>query len=581
MSAQDAVALFVDVLSDFPKVDREGHDFLHGPRGSGKSMMFRYLTPDCQCLAKKCRLNELTFYGIWVKLKNTDLKLTELQRLENRHADTVLNEHFMTVFIAEKVFSSLMEHNREMADQAGMKELRDLMKGQLEELLHNCGWHGQFTPLSKGATPGDCVAEMARVCRTMFTEVVSYLKRLSFTDESLAYSGPLCGYLDFLFPLLCAIRELSFMPKTCIYLLIDDADNLNTTQTQILNTWVSTRTQARVSLKISTQMGYKTYRTVCGQTIDTPHDYSEVNISTTYTASKRTNYVERIRQIVSRRLTLFGIKKSPEEFFPRDEAQEAAIRAIYDSYVQKWSTTGKGYRPEDDAYRYARPDYMRSLSGQSKSRYSYSYSGFEQLVHLSSGIIRYFLEPAAIMFSETVARNSGSDVLCIPPGIQNKIVREQADDFLFDEFEKLYKGQATGSPDQQRLHHLYNLIRVLGGTFGKILISDRSERRVFSVAFYEEPSQELQEILDLGIKHGYFHVSAIGNKDGTGRTKLYILSRRLAPHFFLDPTSFAGYLFASEDQIWEAMQSPDRVLRRVDKEGAEKVFEPRQLKLFD
>jgi hypothetical protein len=59
------------------------------------------------------------------------------------------------------------------------------------------------------------------------------------------------------------------------------------------------------------------------------------------------------------------------------------------------------------------------------------------------------------------------------------------------------------------------------------------------------------------------------------------LSRRLAPHFFLDPTSFAGYLFASEDQIWEAMQSPDRVLRRVDKEGAEKVFEPRQLKLFD
>ena len=127
---------------------------------------------------------------------------------------------------------------------------------------------------------------------------------------------------------------------------------------------------------------------------------------------------------------------------------------------------------------------------------------------------------------------------------------------------------------------LYNLIKVLGGTFGKILVSERSERRVFSIAFYEEPSRELQEILNLGVKHGYFHLSAIGNKEGTGRTRLYILSRRLAPYFYLDPTSFAGYLFVSEDQIWQAMDSPSKVLRRIEKEGVDAIFEPRQLKLF-
>lgn len=458
MSAEDTVSLFVDVFSDFPKVPREGHTFLHGPRGSGKSMMFRYLKPDCRCIVKKCTVKELPFYSIWVKLKNTDLKLTELRRLENKHADTILNEHFMTVCIAERVFSSLLENEFDLNNAELLEELRRFIEECFVELLRNCGWQGKLRDVEKFSSPRECLEEMEKICQVLFTQVISYLKKLSFTSEVIPYSGPLCGYLDFLFPLLSAVRELSFMPDSCIYLLIDDADNLNETQTRILNSWVYTRTQAKVSLKISTQMGYKTYRTVSGRTIDTPHDYSEVNISTIYTASKKAKYIDRVREIVERRLTLFEIKKRPKEFFPDDDGQEEAIRKIYQSYIDKWKAEGRGYRPEDDAYRYARPDYMRSLAGSRKSRYSYSYSGFEQLVHLSSGIIRYFLEPAALMFSEMKARNDNCGVQFIPPSIQNKVVREQADDFLFNEFEKLRLGESIKAPEEQKLASLYNLI---------------------------------------------------------------------------------------------------------------------------
>lgn len=73
MSADDMVHLFVNVFTDFPKVPHPGHAFLHGPRGSGKSMMFRYLEPDCQMLARKCSLQELPFYGIYIPVKNTEL----------------------------------------------------------------------------------------------------------------------------------------------------------------------------------------------------------------------------------------------------------------------------------------------------------------------------------------------------------------------------------------------------------------------------------------------------------------------------------------------------------------------------
>ena len=73
--------------------------------------------------------------------------------------------------------------------------------------------------------------------------------------------------------------------------------------------------------------------------------------------------------------------------------------------------------------RYARPIYMQSLAGSKKASSKYSYAGFEQLVHISSGLIRYFLEPAALMFSEQTAQSLG-EVKQIDPGIQNKEVRQ-------------------------------------------------------------------------------------------------------------------------------------------------------------
>ncbi|MEY8387935.1 hypothetical protein AALC17_11670 [Oscillospiraceae bacterium 38-13] len=56
-------------------------------------------------------------------------------------------------------------------------------------------------------------------------------------------------------------------------------------------------------------------------------------------------------------------------------------------------------------------------------------------------------------------------------------------------------------------------------------------------------------------------------KDGKngGRTKLYILSRRLSPVWTLDPTGFAGYLFVQNHLLEEAMMEPFSLLRRLGK----------------
>jgi len=426
------------------------------------------------------------------------------------------------------------------------------------------------------------------MCDALYAEVISYVKHLSFSKEIDRYEGPLCGYLDFLYPLLEEARKLPFMPNGPIYLLMDDADYLNLVQTKILNSWISTRTSACVSIKVSTQLRYKTFATVSRTPIASPHDYHEINITDLYTTS-RSKYLLRVREIVKKRLRLAGIQASPDSFFPCDEQQEMEIKKIGEEIRATWMSSGRGFRPSDDVTRYARPTYISRLAGRRKAGSTYSYSGFDQLVHISSGLIRYFLEPAAIMFNDQQSKeSSATSVIRIEPGVQDSTIRNIANSLMMDEFEKIFKeredqAEIANLRDKRlkRKRDLHKLIRVLGGVFRQKLLSDDSERRVFSIAFSDTPDLEITAILTLGVQYGYLHRSTIGNKDGTGRTALYVLTRRLAPYFGLDPTSFAGYLFVTNERIREAIENPDGFLRRVRDRGPGKFFEERQLQLFE
>ena len=108
LSAKDAHSLFVPVFTDFPQLLTPGHTFLHGPRGSGKSMMFRYLLPDCQFIEHKdCKLKDLPFFAIWIRIKDANLALEELKLLDGKHGSASLNEHFMVMYISEIVLNTI------------------------------------------------------------------------------------------------------------------------------------------------------------------------------------------------------------------------------------------------------------------------------------------------------------------------------------------------------------------------------------------------------------------------------------------------------------------------------------------
>ncbi len=363
------------------------------------------------------------------------------------------------------------------------------------------------------------------------------------------------------------------MPSGPIYLMIDDADNLSLTQTKVLNTWVSLRTSKFLSFKISTQLNYSTYKTVNGSRIDTPHDYTFINLSDIYT-TKKGLYRKRVKEAIERRLKKFKNEDiKAEDFFPKDAKQEKKVELIFKKYESKFEGK-KGY---DFAYRYSRPDFMKSLKGNMDT---YSYAGFDSLVNISSGIIRHFIDFAHKMYVHQLAKLDNHEFKKIEPGIQNTEVKDYSNWFMTENFDDLIDDKANSGVEKNDFDKLGNLVSALGQTFHLILFSDATERRVFSIALQNDPDEDLKRILNLGVRNGYFHKSLIGNKTGTGKARLFILSRLLSPFFKLDPTSFAGYKFVTCNVLNDAMDNPQRIVGRVINKGVDEVLINPQQSLF-
>ena len=112
--------------------------------------------------------------------------------------------------------------------------------------------------------------------------------------------------------------------------------------------------------------------------------------------------------------------------------------------------------------------------------------------------------------------------------------------------------------------------------------SGRAERKVFSIALSnpEQTDDELQQVFQLGVRLGFLHKSYIGNKDGTGRTPLYVFNRCFAPIFTLDPTGFQGYLFMTNNDLCKAIHS-GKELRSIADNKSDDENDIYQLSLFD
>ena len=573
LSAVEAKQLFVKVFTDFPQMKSEGNSIMFGSRGSGKSMMLRCLMSDV-ILPDGGKIDDLDFLSFLISVKNTELKITELEVLEESGGAYMINEHFFIVTILVEILNWLA--NVKNFDLPYDRERYELFHNDIyRKCLRFCRYKGEVNG-NFGTAKEYFQSLHDHAMLELHGIFKDYILSLPIAHGKVlpSYKLPLLSFARFLSPFLKGVRDLLNLAGKNVYLLIDDADNLSVTQTRILNSWIIARTQPEISIKVSSQVSkYKSFMGTNRVLVETPHDYHEIRISERYTNSKNT-YYKRVEEIINKRLILAGIERTALDYFPVKEAQEQKIEEEAERLKSSWSESGRGYRPGDDALRYARPNYIRDLGGEKKSRSTYAYAGFFQLVNLSSGVIRNFLDAASTMYEEEKEANVLSHITY---GVQDSVMRGKAYSKMFAEFPKLAMDFCPHAGEVGKAQKLQNLVFAMGRTFYDILVSDLSERRVFSIALTNIPDEEIKEVLDFGVQTGYFYEASVGNKEGTGKTWLYILNRMLAPQFNLDPNGFSGYLFVTNEALRSAIYSGKKL--RDIKSGESDGLE--QLNLFD
>lgn len=577
LTREQIVKLFVPAYTKIEIIKERKHTFVWGTRGSGKSMILRYLEPACKTIVhgnlQLFLSRPESFIAIYCPCKEGQLNKSEFRLLPSVPR-LIVAEHLINLSVAANIvrcFRDQMPRNILNSEKLMSFPTRLLALFDKASIASSVA-HADDLQSRKDA-PFDWLdvlfqEELAKVAR--------YLRHIALAPDKSTYEAATTGYHDFLLPMIKLTRALIPDSPAPIYILLDDADHLLPEQQQIVNTWMANRDQRDLCLKVSSRReGYGALQTRDGVTIDEVHDYSTVDVDELYTESK-SDYAKKVVLIANRRLDLSLVKtKDINEFLPSDPGQDKLLDEIRKETAEEWRSEGNPGRQSDFVTRYAKARLFQLLKEKKQRR---NYAGFEQIVHLSSGVIRDFLEPCYLMFSRLIdAGTAPESIGFIPPNIQDDVLFRYSEEFLVHRFAFLRR---ASSPDQYPLlSNLETLVASLGKLFYERLHDPSSrEARLFSFTVRGQIPNDIAEVLNLGVQHRYFQLRSYSTKEGGGREKWYILNRRLCPAFKLDPTGFEGRISLMPDALRVACQDTDRFVRHRlrlhdAQEGAQTLFD--------
>lgn len=560
--AEDIVELFIPEHTQLDNVKERKHTFIWGPRGSGKTFMLRYLEPQCQSIEyggiDQFFESEQPFFGVYMPCKKGEIDKTELEVLDDQ-ASQVISEHLLNLIAGEETLSTLSDQFPEgYFEQDEAVRFTEKIAGLFDSGSIASSKESASKKYDKNEQPFDWLQELFISEKR---HISHYMQELAVPGEA-KYTGATSGYHDFLLPMMSNVQELLPHDNIPIYLFIDDAFHLFKDQQEVINTWIANRDQGVVCVKVSSSRAkYETFRTTSRGMIERTHDYTEIDFEELYTR-EHAQYSKKVREIAEKRLEISDIPADDiEEFLPYREFEQNRLEEIKEELKQEWLEEGEPGRRSDYISRYAKARLFQELA---EGKTEKMYSGFDELVHISSGVVRNFLEPCQFMINEM--KRDGADpeeIDFIPPSVQHKVLKDNSEKFLQEAPEKMAK--SLSQEERDYVDDLKTLVRSLGQLFYNRLHDESSrEPRLFSFTINAEVEKgsDIEKVLEIGKRLRYFKRKTYSTKEGGGREDWYILNRRLAPMFKLDPTGFQGRISLTPDLLEIACEDPDEFIRR-------------------
>jgi len=530
--------------------------FVKGVRGSGKSTLLHYLEFShrlyfCDNDLKKYfeETQNNPFVGVYIHIVDDLLGTTRYSLLEKNQ---LVESHNVQMLCMTDLISTIVHKSIQafLSAKPMVERIRSLDTEPFRDFYGRIT-SNIFRDNGTGYRLPDEVenSEILNVLSEVFQKnrrEITFYSYDKFQMKDCRYQGFHLEQL-LLFEFVKGLKKILNLDDCAIYLLFDNAEDA-TKQMQIcINELVKSRNHKDICIKLAIKSG--AHWDLNG--IQWPHDYSQIDIDELY-STNHTVYYKRVKEIAQKRLDIAGFQGvTIEDFLPPSKDEEDLLNKIKarlketfkQEYKEKLSQQIE-LPPEAEfisnrVNKYAQAELFRELKRRSKS-----YAGFENIAHLSSGIIRQFLDICSKMYDEEVKSNSSTEMIKrISLSCQNRVIKDYADEFIDALYNTAQGFQEQGDTEKaKKCYHLHSLIEALGKNYKRrLLMENMREPRVFTFTLKDEDKDPyIIELLNVGVYENYFQRYWYSSKSGIGKYNGYVFNRRLCPRYGIDHTSFRG-----------------------------------------
>ena len=593
----DVVELFVKEYTEYNALTSYTHTFVFGGRGSGKTILFKFLEPACRSVEYPDFFDQPeACIGIYVNYNTGDYTRVEFQSLlKDQEVPIDLSRriimHYFIMDICDSVVETLIQQLSDRIETTKEKEA----SGRIISVLDRKGIHGDIpeSQVNLKTLKRMLNEEKSKVLLSIQDYQQNYGTPGNRLDYTANFTDPSCRSGSFLYIFFNELRRVVGLDNIPFFLLFDEVtvteklEALIEFHQQIINTFVSQRIQNLVCIKVSAcPESYIADEDISGRRIEPIHDYYTIDLDSLYTNNKQ-SYYRRIREIANKRFQIAGwAVKDIEEFLPENPTEqskmEQAIEYTADEY-DKLPEKDKIESKQNYINKYARARFFQKFLKKTE----YGYTGFDNLVHFSSGVTRAFLDVCfhmVVEYKEEHPYTNVWDIDSIPFKIQSKAVKLYSNSLIETKLLQPILRRAPDSDRRQLLQELFNLIEALGGAFKSRLDNESSRYpRVISFSLKETVREaKLERVLQEALRECIFHKKWYRAKSGYEMFECFILNRRLCPRYKLDLSGFQGRVEFSQGELLPALDDPKRFTTwfRAREKTAVKE-EDEQLALFD
>lgn len=594
LSPEEIHSLFVKEYTEHNSLTAFKHTIVEGSRGSGKSMLFKFLEPACQEIEYGGWDNFLrktkAFIGIYINCNEGDYRKSEFEEL--------LRSKDISQLLAEKIIShEFIMRTAEWTLKTISEQLSTKLKTDekvFEKIILALDKKGLYSdsteyPRTLAGLKSIVINERNLVRQSL----VDFFDKYAVPNNKLNYLGnftePSFTEDSFLFVLFNSLRRLLGTENIPFLLLFDEAGEpmLLPLQQKVINTFITQRIQSLVCIKVSVRpYSYNVDVDLFGRNIQHIHDYDIINLDSLYTNNTQA-YYQRILKVSNKRLNLAGFKVTDiQKFIPERKSEIERMKKAEEFTAEEYENLPESERIKDKQnyiIKYARARFFQKFLTKSP----YWYTGFNNLVHFSAGITRSFLDPCFKMVEGYMQKHPGTDmktIKFIPPGIQWETIRNFSNDFIEKELRDKIHCRDKTSEERKILQYLFNLIESLGGAF-KIRLQNPASRypRIISFSITESiiKDSDLEAVLKKALQECFFQKRWYRGKSGYEMLECYILNRKLCPRYGLDLSGFQGRIELSQDILKLAMEDKSKFIAWFEsKEKTGDTEAAKQLELF-